>query len=213
MGVVRVAEKGCNIYLVDNFLIDAGIKSLELVKKSVKDVDGLIITHAHYDHIQSAKAIHEEFGCDIYAHEIEIPYILGEKRMRYSGFLGVLATAFEKLLRIEYPDEVKRITEIMDCFDIGFHSDSGLYAIHTPGHTPGSICIKFGDSLICGDLLRGKNSGKAGLSPKLFCSNYEAYLTSVRSVLDVDFKRVYPGHGSPVSRDGVEEVVRRVKAP
>lgn len=128
---MKLKSKGCNVYLIKDgdstYLIDAGTDE-GLISKQLKEIDGIIITHAHFDHYAAASALQREFGCPVYVHSEDIPFILGEKRMMYSGFLGLLARVGERIFRAEPPEDLKSIEKL----------NINATIIHTPGHTPGS---------------------------------------------------------------------------
>jgi len=210
MDIIQLRSKGCNVYLLEksgeSFLIDTGTPaSGKLIESQIESsINGIIITHAHFDHIGSAAFLQKKFDCEIYAHEEDIPYLKGVKKLKFSGFLGKLASIAERFFRIEYPEEVKPVDEIVEVFSIlkiEDANDTDFAVIHTPGHTPGSMCIKAEDKLLCGDLFRGGR--KVALSPKAFCSDYSTYLNSVKSVARLDFALALPGHGNPILKKNI----------
>ncbi|WP_290597765.1 MULTISPECIES: MBL fold metallo-hydrolase [unclassified Archaeoglobus] len=200
---MKLKSRGCNVYLIDDerfYLIDTGTNA-DLILKQVKELDGIIITHAHFDHFAAAYKVQKEFGCPVFAHRIDIPYLLGEKKFQYSGLLGLLAKIGERLFRAKPPEEVRDVDNL----------DIKAQIIHTPGHTPGSICILKEEKLYCGDLLRGRNG--LDLSPKSFCSDYNQYLNSVKKIAELQFDVVMPGHGSAGSREHYDEILRKIILP
>jgi glyoxylase-like metal-dependent hydrolase (beta-lactamase superfamily II) len=72
-----------------------------------------------------------------------------------------------------------------------------LRALHTPGHTPGSVCFVVGDILIAGDTLFPGGPGNTR-RPE---GNFQQIIASIREKLFVlpDDTRVYPGHGKPTT--------------
>lgn len=204
---MKLKSRGCNVYLLKDknsfYLIDCGTNA-DMVLNQIREldnltngeIDGIIITHAHFDHFAAAYKLQKELGCPVFAHKDDIPYLLGEKKFEYSGFLGLIAKLGEKLFRANPPEDIREVEK------------SSLQTIHTPGHTPGSICILKGEELYCGDLLRGRRGG-LDLSPKSFCSDYTQYLKSVKMLSDLSFSHVFPGHGDAGKREYYEEVVRK----
>lgn len=65
--------------------------------------------------------------------------------------------------------------------------------LHTPGHTPGSICLLSGRHLVSGDTLFPGGPGNTWNNPELFAQIIEAIETKLFSL--PDDTRVYPGHG------------------
>ncbi len=213
-GVYKLRSKGCNVYLLrinnQKYLVDTGTpNNASLLLSQIKELDGIIITHAHFDHIGSVYGIQIKLNCPVFVHKDDLVYLVREKRFRFSGVLGKVASLGERVYKIGMPVDVKLIDELIE------KSDENLEIIHTPGHTPGSICILYNRCLICGDLVRhskkyhliGKNEVK--LSPKSFCSDYNAYLNSVRKILELDFDVILPGHGLPIyGKIGLESLVK-----
>ena len=213
--IKRLNSKGCNVYLLEKsgkcLLIDTGTpNSGKLVESQLKSRDikleGIMITHAHFDHIGSAAYLQKKFGCEIFVHRDDMPYLLGEKKFRYSGILGKVVAIGERLFRIKYPEEAKPIDEAFGIFE---DLNLSVEIIHTPGHTPGSVCIKLEERLFCGDLLRGGK--KPSLSPKAFCSDYSSYLSSVRSIVSIDFSLAFPGHGERISKKEIKNLLKKTQ--
>lgn len=201
-GIYKLKSKGCNVYLLrigeQKYLVDTGTpNNTNLLLSQIGSLDGILITHAHFDHVGSAGDLQARLDCPVYIHKDDYPYLMGEKKFRYGGVLGMVASLAERINRAKKPSDVRTI-DTLNALSTDFN------VIHTPGHTPGSVCILYKKCLICGDLIRytkeyyvfGKDVIK--LSPKSFCSNYSEYLKSVRSILDFDFDIILPGHGSPV---------------
>ena len=211
-----IATKGCNIYLLRHegvWLVDAGtpgvlkklaglgrLKTLENLK-----IDGIILTHAHFDHMGGAYELQKHFGCPVYVHELDMPYVTGEERLFFSGVLGRAARLLEFFSRSRFPEDVRDVSE------------TPLEILHFPGHTPGSMGIALGKVIICGDLVRkGKKGFILGeevpkLSPPAFCSDYATYLNSVKKAAEMNFDLLLPGHGGKVTREEFLNVVSRVK--
>lgn len=186
---MRLKSRGCNVYLVQDgerkILIDVGTDG-KLVASQLDEIDAIIITHAHFDHISGARILEKIFGCPIYVHPEDLPYAVGEKEFSYKGILGAMAKMLEKLSNYKPPENVKSVLELR----------TNLKILHFPGHTPGSVCIFSGKDTYCGDLLR--NEGK--LSLKSFCTDYERYRVSVREFMKMDWEKAFPGHGNEIRK-------------
>ncbi|MEM4156470.1 MAG: MBL fold metallo-hydrolase [Archaeoglobaceae archaeon] len=186
---MRLKSRGCNAYLIEDrsrkILIDTGTDG-KLLAKQIEELDAIIITHAHFDHIAGARELERIFGCPIYVHPEDMPYVLGEKEFNFSGFMGMMAKMLEKLSNYRAPENVRSIFEL----------ESSLKTVHLPGHTTGSVCIFKGSNAYCGDLIR--NGGK--LSLRSFCSDYKRYLESVKEFIEMEWEIAYPGHGNEVRR-------------
>ena len=74
-----------------------------------------------------------------------------------------------------------------DVFAIG---DVTLVAVHTPGHTPDHLCYRLDDVVFTGDHVMGGST--------VIIDDAAAYLDSLRKVLALDPRRLYPGHGDEI---------------
>ncbi|MFC2163760.1 MBL fold metallo-hydrolase [Acidobacteriota bacterium] len=122
----------------------------------------ILITHSHFDHTGSLKELKRRLKVPIAAHEADAK-------------------------RIPVPPDLH--LKDGDLLSIG---EIKLKVLHTPGHTPGSLCFYSGMYLISGDTLFPGGPGKTG-SP----SDLVQIITSLKEKIFVlpDEVRVYPGHG------------------
>lgn len=128
----------------------------------------VLLTHNHIDHTAGLSAFKGQYPVPLAAHRLD---------------LAGLPARPEKL--IEDGDEL----------DLG---DLKIRALHTPGHTPGSLCFLLGDHLIAGDTLFPGGPGRTA-SP----TDFAQILLSIREkILSLgDATRVYPGHGAATTVD------------
>ncbi len=137
------------------YLIDSGVVSsegvifdyMEKIGLKPADISLMILTHSHPDHIGSAKSIKEKSGCKIAAHSVERSWIedveLQAKERPVPNFHSL----------VEGSVDVDEIIEDGDTLDLG--ENMSLKAIHTPGHSGGSISIFLEEEgiLITGDAI------------------------------------------------------------
>ncbi len=207
--IEKLKLRGCNAYLIrdgdKSYLVDTGIPgNLKRVINKVDELDGVIITHAHYDHAGSAFEISDYFSCKVYAHKEDHPYLAGEKEFRFQGLVGNLVKKLEKLRKMKN-------FRAMDISDLRLRS---FEVIHLPGHTPGSIALKLNGTLICGDVLRSVKKGiffgeyHVRASSRNFNWNNEEYAKSLYRLSEYGSLTVLPGHGEKVSVD--EGIIRKI---
>jgi glyoxylase-like metal-dependent hydrolase (beta-lactamase superfamily II) len=163
-------------------VIDPGgevAKIAEIVAHYDLTVGAIIHTHAHLDHIYCTRDIKDAHGGAICLHR-------GDAFL-YDGF-AVQAQMFGWPVTATRP--VERWIEHGDVVAMGKHE---LAVIHTPGHTPGSVCFAVGELLFAGDTLFRGSVGRTDLpggdSKQLAVSIRERLYTR-----DLD-TQVIPGHG------------------
>jgi glyoxylase-like metal-dependent hydrolase (beta-lactamase superfamily II) len=136
----------------------------------------VLATHGHYDHIGSAGLF---CGDDVpfYIHEAD-ELALSDSRSWGAGFPTP-------------PIEIKDVRTLTDGDVLelgGFH----LEVMHTPGHTPGSVCFRSGDWVLSGDLVFRGAIGRYDF-PNSSAPDMER---SLRRFLELpDGLSAYPGHG------------------
>ena len=127
-----------NVYLVGDgaatIVVDPSCGEGEILEAlGGRAVDAIVLTHAHWDHVGAAAALHRATGAQVIASAVDAPVIDG------SASLGPGHRRFE-------PCEVTRAVADGDVVETG---SMKWRVIETPGHTPGSICL-FLDSATCG---------------------------------------------------------------
>jgi glyoxylase-like metal-dependent hydrolase (beta-lactamase superfamily II) len=105
-------------------------------------IAGFIITHAHYDHVNAIDPLLFKFDVPVYANKEEITYAKSGNSI--VGDLGRTAKAVEGGETLQLGDTV-------------------ITFLHTPGHTPGSQCIRVGNQLVTGDTLFIGGCGRSDL--------------------------------------------------
>jgi len=157
-------------------------KMLDLIGDT--DLEYILLTHGHYDHITGAKQIKEQFGCKIAVSQQDAP-MLTSARHSLAVFMGGEQNNCE-------PDI------IINDGDIITLGETEIKVISTPGHTKGSVCFIAGDSLFSGDTLFKMSCGRTDFPG----GSWEEMQQSLKklSELDGDMK-VYTGHDSITSLD------------
>jgi glyoxylase-like metal-dependent hydrolase (beta-lactamase superfamily II) len=184
---------GCNCTVLacgdskDAVVIDPGgevERIAEIVAHYDLAVRSIIHTHAHLDHIYCTRDVKEAHGGEVCLHR-------GDTFL-YDGF-QMQAAMFGWKVRASTP--VERWVEHGDTIALGKRT---IDVIHTPGHTPGSICFALDDPdagrlLFAGDTLFKRSVGRTDLPG----GDAAQLATSIRGRLytrDLDTV-VIPGHG------------------
>jgi|LSQX01.3.fsa_nt_gb glyoxylase-like metal-dependent hydrolase (beta-lactamase superfamily II) len=136
-------------------------------------------THGHIDHIKEDA----RFGVDVYIHSKDKSCLIDPEK-NLSSFLGTPISIDANIITFE-DNEVIKLGEL------------ALKVVHTPGHTPGSVCFKVGNVLFSGDTLFCGGYGRTDLPG----GSESQLLVSIKDVLFALPANtiVYPGHGPETS--------------
>lgn len=172
----------------EGVLIDPGDEVLDLLKTAERedvDVQAILLTHAHLDHVTGVSHAKAALDVPIWLHRDDLP--LYDSVVEQGLMFG---------LRVERQPPVDDFYEPGEPFVFG-----RLVAdvLHTPGHCPGGVCLAIGDrggakrELFVGDTLFAGSIGRTDLPG----GDHETLLNSIRNVLFAfpDETIVHPGHG------------------
>jgi len=180
---------GC-VYLIsleDLILIDTGagwsvekiINNINMLGLGCRKLSRILLTHCHIDHVGGAPEIRRRFGSKISVHQLDAPPL-------ENGDPILTAANWYQTSFPSTPVDVK-FTLNEETLDIGGQK---VICIHTPGHTPGSICIyldKGGKRILFAQDLHGPILEEFG-------SNLEDYGRSTKKLLDLDADILCEGH-------------------
>jgi len=173
-----------NLETLDAIVVDPGDEIADILARLARHhltLRQIVVTHAHIDHIGGAAQLKRITGAPVLFHQADLP-ILAMLEMQ-AGWLG-----------IPTPEQVALDQSAEDGLSAGI---SGLDAevIHTPGHTPGSICLLFPkqELLLAGDTLFAGSVGRTDLPG----GDTKALLRSIHTRLLAlpENTLVVPGHG------------------
>jgi len=200
MKIHQIGGKGfdSNIYLIIDktiALIDAGTgMNFETVKQKLgkfnlkpNDIELLINTHCHYDHVGGDMDFIRSAGCKVAIHELEADMLRkGDGVVTCADMFG------KKLEPINVAMELREGGKI----ELG---ELTLKVLHTPGHTAGSICLYEPKQclLFSGDTIFSDGVGRTDLPT----GDAAALSNSIEKLLKLDVQNIYPGHGPHVEKN------------
>lgn len=234
-GVHRVCDSFVNWYLVEDegdvTVVDAGLPpsweslhtALARIGRIPGDVEALVLTHAHADHLGFAERARTELGVSVWAHEDEawltrhplrykverLPLLYAHHRQARRSFRGLLRTG--ALL-------TKPVREV-STFEDGETLDlpGRPRVVYTPGHTFGhcSFHLPDRDVVIAGDALLTLDPYTGATGPRVPPRGSDAdsrqAVRSLDRVAETGASVLLPGHGEPW-REGVAEAAERARS-
>lgn len=150
-------------------IIDPGYEA-ERILSAAEDlkIGAILLTHGHFDHVGAVRPIAEQTGCKVYIHagEAALPMVMTQECIYFTD---------------HYVDgDIVRIGSME------------FKVLHTPGHTPGSVCLQCGKLLFSGDTLFEGSCGRTDFP----ASSPSDMRKSLKRLSDIDDDlTVYPGHG------------------
>ncbi len=181
MKIMALGAYQTNCYILwqrgrqDCVVVDPGYQPLQIlsaIRLLGLDLSAILLTHGHFDHMGAVKDLVAETGCRVYIHEKEL----------------------------SQPEEITNGPLYYTNLYEGVVEEAGLtlQVIHTPGHTPGSVCLLHEGILLSGDTLFARSCGRTdfpGGSWAEICHSLKKL-----AALPGDYK-VYPGHGEATTME------------
>ncbi len=219
-------EEEVNSYVIRGeplTLIDTGIgteeawtalgRGLEDVGLRIEEIQQVVLTHRHPDHFGLARRIQRVSGARVFIHASERDFIL-----RFvEDYDHWVSTIVDRLRGWGAPQEVIQETrpalQATEDMAESVEAESlvegqrlpvsgvDLEVLHTPGHTLGSICLRYGSALLTGDHVLPQYTPNIGGSDHGEIGILQQFLDSLERVRSVSSEglEVLPGHGPPIS--------------
>jgi hydroxyacylglutathione hydrolase len=187
ISVVAVGEFAANCYILSKggrgIVIDPGADGeaiMAVLEEQGLQVEAIINTHGHFDHIGANGAIKAATDVPLYIHKGDELCLQDARRnlSLWAGSGSILSPLADYLLT---GDEVLELAGLE------------VEVLHTPGHSPGSICLKVGNVLFTGDTLFAGSVGRVDFPE----ASGEQLMESLRNVILplASEMTIYPGHG------------------
>jgi len=198
MGVhaINLSEPGrlsLECYLLDCpegvVLIDTGMQEsaidkigaeLESIGKSWRDIEAVLITHKHGDHIRNLPRVKELTGAEVMSHKGDAGDILQSTNVEVEG--------------LEHGDRLPYC--------------GGIEVIHVPGHSEGNCCYYLPAKrvMIAGDTVFGDEEGNLEAPPERYCLDVEQASREIRRLMEYDFEVLLITHGKNTTENAKEKV-------
>jgi len=184
---LAVGPLEANCYIVadgenkEAFVVDPGDEPdriADVIEDMGLKVKYIVLTHAHFDHVGAVPDIKKETGAPVAVHEDELP--LYDSIKDQAAFWGYEAEPLPP------PDALLKEGAELKIGSLSFK------VLHTPGHSPGGICL-FGNGIIfTGDTLFQGSVGRTDF----YGGDMEKLKSSFKRLLSLPpSTRVFPGHG------------------
>jgi glyoxylase-like metal-dependent hydrolase (beta-lactamase superfamily II) len=234
-GIHRLTRGVTNFYLIEDSgkytVVDAGtpkdwlyfVQSLTEMGARLTDLEAVLLTHAHSDHVGFAEQARAEAGSQVWIHQADAEAArTGKAAGKNDG------RVVDYLLRVEFWKTTLSLTRrgatrMIPIKEVPSFGDGETIdipgrprAVHAPGHTPGSAALLLEDRrvLFTGDVLCTHNplTGRSGpqIMPSGLNQDTQEALASLGNLEGITADVLLPGHGDPW-RDGVAEAVKRAK--
>ncbi len=229
-GIHCVTESHVNFYVVEDgdglLLVDAGlptswrllVAALAALGRHPRDIQALVLTHGHFDHLGIAERVRTELEVPIYVHENDVPltrhprqYARARPLSRYllTQFRAIPIVAGLLVRRAWWPKPVGHVERIRDEV---LPVPGRPRVLFTPGHTLGHCALYFPDRdvVIAGDAVVTLDPYRGTVGPQIVSgaatADEERALETLGLIAETGVGTVLVGHGPPWT-EGAEKMV------
>lgn len=215
--VIRLDGIRCNCFAIETknekWLVDTSalsdrnriIKQMEM--NDIVSLDGIILTHAHINHVASAASFAEEYQCPVYIHDSELHFVqtgdclIPKASNSVAGFIERIVSQIPFLNKYPACRDAKAIP-----LDEPLIWDEHIRIIETPGHSEGGISILIDNEIaIVGDIMK---SGLLQMKPA-WANQPGLIEVSWKKLLQEECELFLPSHGKEILRAQIEKELEK----
>jgi glyoxylase-like metal-dependent hydrolase (beta-lactamase superfamily II) len=203
-GRAYLAIDGDRVTVIDTGLEGSAervLRAVEAAGRKPTDVRQIVISHHHGDHVGGLGELVQRTGAQVMVHVLDAPVVRGERPPPGPTSGGLLKPLinFMSSRMVSPPVPVAVDRELADGEEID--ALDGMRVVHTPGHTPGSICFYSPKRrlLFTGDAV----ANNFGLRPPMgwYTEDMAQAKESIRKLAALDFEAAFFGHGRPMDKE------------
>lgn len=158
-------------------------RMLEWIDDEGLTLECVLNTHGHLDHISGIRTLKGLYSVPVYLHRHDEE--LYDSLVQQGNWFG---------LQFEAPPKIDGYLEDGQIVKVG---NLEIKVVHTPGHSPGSVCLVVGDHVFCGDLIFAGSVGRVDLPGGSGPILMESIETRILTLPDETV--LLPGHGNATS--------------
>ena len=186
-------------------------KALGKISIKPEEVQLIVLTHGHWDHVGSAREIKEITGAQIAMHQREKHWLESSLKTMPPGatlwghIFGGIVKVFLPLIHIPAADvDVVLGDEEVSLAEYGIPGK----VVYTPGHSSGSVSVllETGDAFV-GDMAMNKFPLRLSPGLPIFAEDWQQLMESWKLLLDQGAKTIYPSHGEPFPVEVIREAL------